>query len=319
MDLDQPTLIAYRAYIQHQIRGDLNGVGLGPAKTPFYFAVACAIFGVLFGIVGILIITLRFRHVYLVSWNDQFLGPAFVIIFLILMSAATYLIVVAKRRSNRFRRELYFRPIGDYGVGVIHKSMLTHEHQLKSELKSGTTPHKKIMPRGDMYSHDGVKRDKSRGHENRAYDQERDDHHRRRPQGERRDDDRRRRRDGDDRRPRNGDDRRPREGGDRRPRDGDDRRPREGDDRRPREGDDRRPREGDDRRRQDDRRRYEEDRRRRAEVKRQEAEGEGPPSEERVRGRRPPKFIQPSSQAPAIVLDADFGVGTGHVDSESEL
>lgn len=273
-DIDKDTVVAYHEFLQGRIQGELNGVTIGPGYTLSRFAIGFFVFGFLCMIVGILVITLRHRHVYLVSWDDQFLGPFFIIMFLLSCAVATFLLLIAKRRTNQYRKDLAFRPIGDYGVAVVHKSKLNYDEQKKTELKSGTTPHNVRHPgrpgvndksnRGD-YS-------KSRGYDSRGYS--RDDYDR----DKRRDQDRNRERDrsrGDrprDDRPR---DRPPRRDGDRRP-------PREGErgrdekDRGRRPPDPNRPRPPrgpeDERRRQEARRRYEEDKRRRYEEDRRRAE-----------------------------------------------
>uniref|UniRef100_K1Q8Z5 Uncharacterized protein n=1 Tax=Magallana gigas TaxID=29159 RepID=K1Q8Z5_MAGGI len=59
-----------------------------------------------------------------------------------LVGFAAALVVQAKRRANAYRRDLVFRPIGDYGVAVVHKSRLTFEQTTKEQLKSGTAPKK---------------------------------------------------------------------------------------------------------------------------------------------------------------------------------
>jgi len=173
VDLDKATIDAYHAYVQRGIRRDLNSISLGPGKLPFRTAVALVFFGFCCLLVGILLITLRMRHVYLWDWDAQFLGPFFFIMFLLCMAGATYLFVLAKRRSNKYRSELYFKPIGDWGASCVHKSELAREEELKHDLKSGTTPHKNIKPRSEAYSQS------SRGHrhghsgkDNQAYDRD---------------------------------------------------------------------------------------------------------------------------------------------------
>ncbi|CAG5126058.1 unnamed protein product, partial [Candidula unifasciata] len=143
--LDKATIDAYQEWVQDGIRRDLNSIGLGPGKLPFrsgVFLVICAICCLL---VGILLVSLRMRHVYLWDWDAQFLGPFFFILFLLCMASASYMFIMAKRRSNKYRSELYFQPIGDWGVSCIHKSELG----LKT---AGTNPHKIVKPRSEAYS-----------------------------------------------------------------------------------------------------------------------------------------------------------------------
>ncbi|KAL5017924.1 hypothetical protein ScPMuIL_003646 [Solemya velum] len=286
-EIDKDTVVAYHEYIQGRIQGMLSGLRFGPGRIYCDVAIGLFIFGVIAGIVGILVITLRFRHVYLPDWNDQFLGPFFVVLFIMCTGVAVLLVSLAHKRTNKYRRHLVFRPIGDYGVAVVHSSRLAYEEASKDELKSGTTPHKSSKPR-PYVSNEPYGRTRKLDYENPAY---RDDSNESRPPpayDERRGPPR------DDRRgpPRGPDDRRgpPRDPDDRRgpPRGPDDRRgpPRRPDDRRgpPRGPDDRRgPPRGPDERRgpprgPDDRRgppRGPDDRR-------------GPPRGPDDRGRRPP-------------------------------
>jgi len=174
-DLDKATIDAYHAYVQRGIRNDLNSVSLGPGKLPYRTGVGLVLFGICFLIVGILLITLRMRHVYLWDWDAQFLGPFFFIMWLLCWSGSTYLFVLAKRRSNKYRRELYFKPVGDWGVQCVHKSELAREEEMKHDLKSGTTPHKSIKPRSEAYAaanigHGKGQRPSRDGQDNRAYD-----------------------------------------------------------------------------------------------------------------------------------------------------
>ncbi|BFZ03482.1 hypothetical protein BsWGS_06521 [Bradybaena similaris] len=150
--LDKATIDAYQDWVQTGIRRDLNSISLGPGKLPCrsgVFLVICAICCLL---VGILLVALRMRHVYLWDWDAQFLGPFFFILFLLCMATASYMFITAKRRSNKYRSELYFRPVGDWGVVCIHKSELVLEEEMKHELKSGTNPHTVVKPRSEAYS-----------------------------------------------------------------------------------------------------------------------------------------------------------------------
>ncbi|XP_021348845.1 basic salivary proline-rich protein 2-like [Mizuhopecten yessoensis] len=169
-DIDKDTVVAYHDFIQGQIKGELNGVNLGPGRTCCLIAGVVFVIGLVLGIVGILVITLRMRHVYLWDWNDQFLGPAFIVLMLLCVGLAVFLIVEGKRRANAYRRDLVFRPIGDYGVAVVHKSRLNYEEKSRDNLKSGTTPHQPIQPKPYQpisYDHEG--RPRKAGYENRAY------------------------------------------------------------------------------------------------------------------------------------------------------
>ncbi|XP_012943378.1 proline-rich proteoglycan 2 [Aplysia californica] len=163
-DLDKATIDAYHYYVQRGIRNDLNSVWLGPGKLPFRAAIALIVFALCCLLVGVLLVALRMRHVYLWDWDSQFLGPFFIILFLLCMAGASYLFIIAKRRSNKYRAELYFKPVGDWGINCVHKSELAREEELKHELKSGTTPHKTVKPRSEAYSQSS--RDHRRGHRN---------------------------------------------------------------------------------------------------------------------------------------------------------
>jgi len=171
-DLDKATIDAYHAYVQRGIRNDLNSIALGPGQLPFRTAIFMAILGFCCGLVGSLLIGLRMRHVYLWDWDAQFLGPAFFILALLCFASATYLVILAKRRSNKYRSELFFRPIGDWGANCVHKSELAREEEMKHDLKSGTTPHKTVKPRSEAYSqsHRDAARQHREGRDNRAYD-----------------------------------------------------------------------------------------------------------------------------------------------------
>ena len=105
-DIDKDTVVAYHDFIQGKIKGELNGVDLGPGRNCFRIGAGVFIFGLICGIVGILIITLRDRHVYLWDWNDQFLGPFFIVMLLLCTGLAVYLLVEGKRRANAYRKEL---------------------------------------------------------------------------------------------------------------------------------------------------------------------------------------------------------------------
>ncbi|RUS89441.1 hypothetical protein EGW08_002814 [Elysia chlorotica] len=174
-DLDKATIDTYHAWVQYGIRNNLNSVSLGPGKLPFRAAIFLIVFGLCCLLTGILIVALRMRHVYLWDWNAQFLGPFFVILFLLCFAGASYLFIVAKRRSNKYRSQLYFKPLGDWGVSCIHASELAREEELKHELKSGTNPHKTVKPRAEAYSqssktariHQGPRGD---GRDNQGYD-----------------------------------------------------------------------------------------------------------------------------------------------------
>ncbi|GFN98394.1 hypothetical protein PoB_002490000 [Plakobranchus ocellatus] len=174
-DLDKATIDTYHAWVQHGIRNNLNSISLGPGKLPFRAAVFLFVFGLCCLLTGILVVALRMRHVYLWDWNAQFLGPFFVILFLLCLAGTSYLLLIAKRRSNKYRSQLYFKPLGDWGVSCLHESELAREQELKHELKSGTNPHKTVKPRSEAYSqssktariHLGSKGD---GRDNQGYD-----------------------------------------------------------------------------------------------------------------------------------------------------
>lgn len=343
-EIDKDTVVAYHTRVQNQIKNELNGLNLGPGAFPMFLAGVSFLVGLVLGIIGVLVITLRHRHVYLISWNDQFLGPAFISMFILCIGFGTYMVMLANRRSNNYRRGLVFRPIGDYGVAVCHKSRLSYEQETKDQLKSGTTPHEKVKPL-EPYSQtkDQYGRiRKTNGYENRGY---RDDPRGPPPQyeeKERRPDDRERRgpprdRDGpprergpsgdrsrgDNRRPpddsrrgppgdRYGDDRDRRgpRGPPRDPRDPDRRGPPRGPPRDPRDPDRRRDPRDDDRRRPEDRKRYEEDRDRRRREK--EAEARAPMLEK-------PPLPMPGPRPPVAPMDNIVFKDDADVSSESIL
>lgn len=108
-EIDKDTVVAYHTRVQNQIKNELNGFNLGPGRFPMILAVVFYVGGLVLGVIGVLVITLRHRHVYLISWNDQFLGPAFVSAFILCVGFGTYMVIVAKRRSNEYRRGLVVR------------------------------------------------------------------------------------------------------------------------------------------------------------------------------------------------------------------
>ncbi|KAL3875317.1 hypothetical protein ACJMK2_033281 [Sinanodonta woodiana] len=253
---DKDTVVAYHEFVQGRIQDELNGVDFGPGHIPCTIAKWLFVFAALNLIVGILVVGLRYRHVYLWDWNDQFLGPFFFIMFLLCSGLATWLILFAKRRANAYRRDLVFRPKGDYGVMVVHKSVMHYDGKYKSDLKSGTNPHNVKHPY----------RNANNGYQNRAYKNDRNGYasdEKRRPEDDRRrpeDDNKRRRPDYDEKRP--DDDRRRREGERRRPPEDPEERARWEEERRRRHEQNRPP---DD---PEERARWEEDRRRRQERRR---------------------------------------------------
>ena len=108
-DIDKDTVVAYHEFIQGRIQGELNGVTIGPGYMLSRYALVSFIFGLACMLTGILVITLRHRHVYLVDWNAQFLGPFFIIVFLLCCSLSTFLLLIAKQRTNQYRRDLAVR------------------------------------------------------------------------------------------------------------------------------------------------------------------------------------------------------------------
>ncbi|XP_064606423.1 uncharacterized protein LOC135471218 isoform X2 [Liolophura sinensis] len=137
----EDTVVAYHEYLQALIRDRLNAVNLGPAKVPFRIAMVLYIWGLACCIVGILVISLRHRHLYLTGVWTRFVGPLFIIFFLLSFGAATYFLNRAKQISNKYRRDLRFQPLGQYGVKVVHITRLPHEKILREEYKTGSTPH----------------------------------------------------------------------------------------------------------------------------------------------------------------------------------
>lgn len=105
-EIDKDTVVAYHARVQNQIKNELNGLNLGPGRFPMFLAAMFYLGGLILGVIGVLVITLRHRHVYLISWNDQFLGPAFIVFFLLCVGMGTYMVLVALRRTNKYRRGL---------------------------------------------------------------------------------------------------------------------------------------------------------------------------------------------------------------------
>ncbi|KAK6187143.1 hypothetical protein SNE40_005231 [Patella caerulea] len=280
--LDKDTIVAYHSFVQQRIRSDLNGLAIGPGWIPCRLGLFFAILSFLSLITGTLIIALRSRHVYLIDWWAQFTGPFFIILFLLFAGVATYLILVAKRRSNLYRRELFFRPIGDFGVAVVHKSNLQFEQETKPELKSGTTPHRGVLPDSRAYSE--RRRQHREGRENRGYDDERQGERRERRERDPREEGQRRERD-------------PRDDGHRRHRDDRERRERDPS-REDKERRDRRERDRNDPREQERRARERKEREARGEMdpreqerrardrKEREARGEMDPREKEYRERR---------------------------------
>ncbi|XP_050391058.1 histone-lysine N-methyltransferase, H3 lysine-79 specific [Patella vulgata] len=349
--LDKDTIVAYHSFVQQRIRSDLNGLAIGPGWIPCRLGLLFAIFSFLSLITGILIIALRSRHVYLIDWWAQFTGPFFIILFLLFAGVSTYLILAAKRRSNLYRRELFFRPIGDFGVAVVHKSNLQFEQETKPELKSGTTPHRGVLPNSGAYSE--RRRHHREGRENRGYDDERRGERRERDprdEGQRRERRERDPRDEGQRRERR--ERDPRDEGQRRHRDDKERRERDPS-REDKERRDRRDRDRNDPREQERRARERKEREARGEMdprekeyrerrdreRREREQRDRPPptdesstdqeqiqqrSEGRRGGRGAPKLPADSSgfvPADRVVLDADFGrpADSSSRASESEL
>lgn len=169
-EIDKDTVVAYHARVQNQIKDELNGLNLGPGRFPMLLAAIFYLGGLALGVIGVLVITLRHRHVYLISWNDQFLGPAFIVLFILCVGMGTYMVLLALRRTNQYRRGLVFRPIGDYGVAVTHKSRLNYEHETKEQLKSGTTPHDSFKPLATYTAkNDKYGRPLNDGYDNQGY------------------------------------------------------------------------------------------------------------------------------------------------------
>ena len=108
-DIDKDTVVAYHELIQGKIQDNLNGISIGPGQLCFKLSIASAIFAFCCLIVGILVVSLRHRHVYLVNWNEQFLGPFFVILALLFFGFSTFLCLLAKQRTNQYRADLAVR------------------------------------------------------------------------------------------------------------------------------------------------------------------------------------------------------------------
>lgn len=119
-EIDKDTVVAYHDFIQGRIQGELNGLSIGPGRLLVKVATGLFVFGTILMIVGILVITLRHRHVYLWDWNAQFLGPFFIIMFLLCFSAATFLLVLARRRTNMYRESL---AVSDYMLTYVYNIM----------------------------------------------------------------------------------------------------------------------------------------------------------------------------------------------------
>lgn len=114
-DRKKDTIVAYHEYLQGQVREQLNGISIGPARP--YALAALVLVAIAFAclMTGILLIALRYRHIYLVAIWEEFVGPFFLILCLMLLSGATYLIMAAKRKANKYR-------------GRVRVSRRTHLH-----------------------------------------------------------------------------------------------------------------------------------------------------------------------------------------------
>lgn len=105
-DLDMDTLTAYSHYLHGRIKEQLNSLNIGPGRFYFLSAVSLFVFGLICMVVGILVITLRHRHIYLINFDYKFLGPGFIVIFILCFGIGTHLLVLAKEVTNKYRRSL---------------------------------------------------------------------------------------------------------------------------------------------------------------------------------------------------------------------
>ena len=105
-DIHMDTLMAYHHYLQGRIKENLNSLSLGPGK--FYFVISMVLFvlSLMCMTVGILVITLRHRHVYLVNFDYKFVGPGFIVLFILCLGVGSHFLIHAKRVSNKYRRNL---------------------------------------------------------------------------------------------------------------------------------------------------------------------------------------------------------------------
>ncbi|GAB1608323.1 uncharacterized protein LOC115213486 [Argonauta hians] len=140
-DLDIDTLTAYSHYLHGRIKEQLNSLSIGPGKFYYLCGIFLYFFGLICMIVGILVITLRHRHVYLINFNYKFVGPGFIVIFILCFGVGTHFLVHAKEITNKYRRKLRFRALGEYGVAVLHLSQIQKKEKQRYDLKSGHLQH----------------------------------------------------------------------------------------------------------------------------------------------------------------------------------
>lgn len=140
-DVHMDTLMAYHNYLQGRIKENLNSLSLGPGKFYLIISIVLFVFGLVCMTVGILVITLRHRHVYLVNFDYKFVGPGFIVIFILCLGVGSHFLIYAKRITNKYRRNLRFLPMGDYGVKVVHVTQVAKKEREKEDLKSGHLQH----------------------------------------------------------------------------------------------------------------------------------------------------------------------------------
>lgn len=100
------TLMAYHNYLQGRIKENLNSLYLGPGKFYFVISIILFIVSLISMMVGILVITLRHRHVYLVNFDYKFVGPGFIVLFILCLGVGSHFLLHAKRVTNKYRRNL---------------------------------------------------------------------------------------------------------------------------------------------------------------------------------------------------------------------
>lgn len=153
-DVHMDTLMAYHNYLQGRIKENLNSLYLGPGKFYFVISIILFIVSLISMMVGILVITLRHRHVYLVNFDYKFVGPGFIVLFILCLGVGSHFLLHAKRVTNKYRRNLRFLPMGDYGVQVVHVTQVAKKEKQKEGLKTGHLQHiTPPAPRGHTRSY----------------------------------------------------------------------------------------------------------------------------------------------------------------------
>lgn len=92
-EIDKDMVIVYYDFVQIQIRGELNGIFFGLGWFYVQIVVVSFLGGLIFVIVGILLIILRICYVYFIFWDDQFLGFFFIIFVFMLVGFVVVFVV----------------------------------------------------------------------------------------------------------------------------------------------------------------------------------------------------------------------------------